>query len=470
MAELNPVNENTSPQYSYEANDGQIYVANTLEDAINKCPNFLGKIAAQSGGFEAVQKILEFSSRGLKKIQEDVDNFNEKESHKSNKHQDQDLQIKNQVADKKIKISQEIITKVDHPVSLDEINYYPLDNQNDLKASIDLKVTKVSDLAKKNEVIFQDNLNQVVEFKEVEVIIDHLEDNSMPFEPKTSSIELSAPVEQTYPTIEVEPTQQDFNQIERTIAVELPPEDLLTLPELIEEEVIDPSVNFEKDDHFNLKTNMIDSELQYETQPLLKNPVISDQEINLTISLIEAFDINQEEIDIASVVFPSAQELIQSNLDLIEPLHLIEVSQQINQRTLEESFVGLVKVLEENKLEIDGLDYIKDSLVLMENIVTIWDQQQNMQTELVKQIFQLLIQLGYNQPRQYLVDFVAQYGFDFLIENLRYLLMLFNNSVQFEKISNNFVGSIQNDVNQDILGFIFNLINRFIIGFQPLFD
>lgn len=473
MAELNPVNENTSPQYSYEANDGQIYVANTLEDAINKCPNFLGKIAAQSGGFEAVQKILEFSSRGLKKIQEDVDSFNEKDSHQSNKHQDQDPQIKNQsdpeIDDKRPSVIPEI-TVIDQRVSLDQLDYQPPKTTINKEPLIGLNHDKLPDIPNKIELIFHDNLNQVVEFKEVEIIVDHTRDDLSLFEDKANIAELSDQVEQTIPLVEINQDQEDLMLVDQAFEVESGIEDLLLSEELIQEEIREMSFDLEGDYQLDLDPDQLDLKSPIEVKSSFKETIISDQEINLTISLIEAFDVDQEEINLVDIVYPSAESLIQANLDLVEPLHLSEIEQQTNQRTLEESFVGLVKTLEENQLEPNDLDYIKNSLVLIENIVTSWDQQQELQTDLVKQIFQLLIQLGYNQPRQYLIDFVAQYGFNFLIENLRYLLLLSSNSIQFEKISNASTVTKQNTTNQDILGFIFNLINRFIIGFQPLFD
>ena len=166
MAELSPVDENNSPQYSYEANDGQIYVANSIEDAIKQCSKFLAKIAAQNGGLETVQKILEFSSRGLEKKQEDINSLvNEKDNHQSNKHQDQDLQIKNQsdpeIDDKRPSVIPEI-TVIDQKVSLDQLDYQPLEIINDEKSSIALNHNKLPDMPSKTELIFHDNLNQVV--------------------------------------------------------------------------------------------------------------------------------------------------------------------------------------------------------------------------------------------------------------------------------------------------------------------
>ncbi len=483
MAELSPVDENNSPQYSYEANDGQIYVANSLEDAIGKCPNFLGKIAAQNGGLETVKKILEFSSRGLEKKQEDTDNFNEKDSRKSNKHQDQDPQIKNQsdpeMDGKRPSVIPEI-TVIDQRVSLDQLDYQPLEGIIDKKSLIALNHDKVPDIPSKTEFIFHDNLNQVVEFKEVEIIVDHTRNDPLLFEDKVNEdkvnedkvniVELSDQVEQTIPLVEVNQDQEDLISVDQAFEVESGDEDLLLSKELIQEEIREMSLVLEGDYQLDLDPDQLDLKSPIEIKSSFKKTIISDQEINLTISLIEAFDVDQEEINLVDIVYPSAESLIQANLDLVEPLHLSEIEQQTNQRTLEESFVGLVKILEQNQLESNDLDYIKNSLVLIENIVVSWDRQQELQTDLVKQIFQLLIQLGYNQPRQYLIDFVAQYGFNFLIENLRYLLLLSSNSIQFEKISNASTVTTQNTTNQDIFGFIFNLIGRFIIGFQPLFD
>ncbi len=474
VAELSPVDENNSPQYSYEANDGQIYVANSIEDAIKQCSKFLAKIAAQNGGFETVQKILEFSSRGLEKKQEDINSLvNEKDNHQSNKHQDQDLQIKNQsdteIDDKRPSVIPEI-TVIDQKVSLDQLDYQPLGIINDKKSSIALNHDKLPDTPSKTELIFHDNLNQVVEFKEVEIIVDHTRNDPLLFEDKVNIVELSDEVEQTIPLVEINQDQEDLILIDQDFEVESGNEDLLLSKELIQEEIREMSFDLEVDYQLDLDPDQLDLKSPIEVKSSFKETIISDQEINLTISLIEAFDVDPEETNLVDIIYPSVENLIQANLDLVEPLHLSEIEQQTNQRSLEESFVGLVKILEENQSELNDLDYIKSSLVLIEDIVTSWDQQQELQTDLVKQIFQLLIQLGYNQPRQYLIDFVAQYGFNFLIENLRYLLLLSSNSIQFEKISNASTVTKQNTTNQDIFGFIFNLIGRFIIGFQPLFD
>ena len=474
VAELSPVDENNSPQYSYEANDGQIYVANSIEDAIKQCSKFLAKIAAQNGGLETVQKILEFSSRGLEKKQEDINSLvNEKDNHQSNKHQDQDLQIKNQsdpeIDDKRPSVIPEI-TVIDQKVSLDQLDYQPLEIINDKKSSIALNHNKLPDMPSKTELIFHDNLNQVVEFKEVEIIVDHTRNDPLLFEDKVNIVELSDEVEQTIPLVEINQDQEDLILIDQDFEVESGNEDLLLSKELIQEEIREMSFDLEVDYQLDLDPDQLDLKSPIEVKSSFKETIISDQEINLTISLIEAFDVDPEETNLVDIIYPSVENLIQANLDLVEPLHLSEIEQQTNQRSLEESFVGLVKILEENQSELNDLDYIKSSLVLIEDIVTSWDQQQELQTDLVKQIFQLLIQLGYNQPRQYLIDFVAQYGFNFLIENLRYLLLLSSNSIQFEKISNASTVTKQNTTNQDIFGFIFNLIGRFIIGFQPLFD
>jgi len=473
VPELNPVDENNSSQYSYEANDGQIYVANGLEDAINKC-SFLGKIAAQNGGLEAVQKILEFSYRGVKKKQDDINSLaNEKDSPKSNEHQEQDLQLKNQsdlkIDDKKSNVILETPV-IDQIASPDQVDYQPPKIITNNQPPVGLNHDKLPDISTKNELIFHDNFNQVVEFKEVEIVVDHTSDDLSLFEDQASIIELPDQVEQAIPLVEINQDQKDSMSVDQAFEAELVDEDLLVSEELIQEEIREMSFDLAEDNQLDLELNQIELKPSIDVKPLFEETIISDQEINLTIGLIEAFDVDQEEIDLVEIVYPSAESLIQSNLDLVEPLYLSEIEQQTNQRTLEESFVGLVKLLEENRAEPNDLDYIKNSLGLMENIVTSWDQQQGLQTDLVKQIFQLLIQLGYNQPRQYLIDFVAQYGFNFLIENLRYLLVLFNNSIQFEKISNTLVVTTQNTANQDILGFIFNLISRFIVGFQPLFD
>ena len=290
------------------------------------------------------------------------------------------------------------------------------------------------------------------------------------FEDKVNIVELSDEVEQTIPLVEINQDQEDLILIDQDFEVESGNEDLLLSKELIQEEIREMSFDLEVDYQLDLDPDQLDLKSPIEVKSSFKETIISDQEINLTISLIEAFDVDPEETNLVDIIYPSVENLIQANLDLVEPLHLSEIEQQTNQRSLEESFVGLVKILEENQSELNDLDYIKSSLVLIEDIVTSWDQQQELQTDLVKQIFQLLIQLGYNQPRQYLIDFVAQYGFNFLIENLRYLLLLSSNSIQFEKISNASTVTKQNTTNQDIFGFIFNLIGRFIIGFQPLFD
>ena len=290
------------------------------------------------------------------------------------------------------------------------------------------------------------------------------------FEDKVNIVELSDEVEQTIPLVEINQDQEDLILIDQDFEVESGNEDLLLSKELIQEEIREMSFDLEVDYQLDLDPDQLDLKSPIEVKSSFKETIISDQEINLTISLIEAFDVDPEETNLVDIIYPSVENLIQANLDLVEPLHLSEIEQQTNQRSLEESFVGLVKILEENQSELNDLDYIKSSLVLIEDIVTSWDQQQELQTDLVKQIFQLLIQLGYNQPRQYLIDFVAQYGFNFLIENLRYLLLLSSNSIQFEKISNASTVTKQNTSNQDIFGFIFNLIGRFIIGFQPLFD
>ncbi|HVI60588.1 MAG TPA: hypothetical protein VM535_00345, partial [Candidatus Saccharimonadales bacterium] len=128
------------------------------------------------------------------------------------------------------------------------------------------------------------------------------------------------------------------------------------------------------------------------------------------------------------------QELVAAQFDLAEePRTLEDIQAEAEEQPLEQTLMQLVKHLSESAAEPESHEVWE----ITEGIAAEASPNPKITPELTDQLLALLRVLGYQNPREVLVDFVKKYDLAFLLQALRYIWEL---SSSRERPDTNLIG------------------------------
>jgi len=495
--------------YSYETISGKVYFASDLDSVLKQC-NVLAQIAAVLGR-DYAQQLIELNNANkstpktdndleFETIQSEIDSIkgkiNDQNPVKSIPVQSKD--IPGTTVDHNPSINQQIeLAANDHQSKTENLVSSPsLSTVNNHVSNQEVKTNQlfagqeVKRNPKKNDVVieFRDSFNKVVEFKEVEVAIDH-QRNELPNDIVNNRSWLEK--EDKGLLDEFEEEEANWSLWESELEEEMDKfmnQEILDQSDddYIDQNVIDDSGMEEIDQEFLVEAGpelesvleqrsdqneLDDSVDKLEPSSDLVKPelIISDQEIESVVEILQVFNDQQEDnVFVQQVKKEDLSIIYQQTIDydLIQPFHIADFQEHCNSQQLQDTLISLFETIDISLDQSASLLELEESFRLIDRIIETYNDDPSINQVIIKQIYELLYALGYQNPRSYIIDFIAQYGFNFLIKNLHFLLDNFRNKNQnFErlKIKNSF--SFSN--NRNIL-FILKLLKSIDLGYSNM--
>lgn len=166
--------------------------------------------------------------------------------------------------------------------------------------------------------------------------------------------------------------------------------------------------------------------------------LISDQENNSPDSEID-FSSNYIEIDISAD--EDVKELLAKDIDLAEVMTLTNIKDKATDQPLEDTLAMLSSLIQEYPDNITEQEFIQLDNIFTELEATFQahyiEQNENelvldITPELTQKILLFLHYLGYDKPKDILIDMIQKYGLVSLIQALRYMYQLISKGVRKE--------------------------------------
>jgi len=472
--------------YSYETPDGQVYHASDLDSVLKQC-KFLAEIATTLGP-EYAQQLLDLSRPQQEVEQQKLEDKSERqESKESKEHKiNQSINLEPDIKPpSEVVFNHPIINEYQEPLVIDhqsEISKDRVDHKVDLPSSLPIRKLNVfqekpslvtektfSEVSETIEappkfkpeeavIEFRDHFDRIVEFEEVEVLVDHSVELPLDVTNNHSLLDQEENYDQVF---ESESSEIDWSLLESEL-------EAMDLDEAIHNEMEEDSdleypslIRFNQDDDLTIEEQNLSDSIERDEL------IVPDDEIELVIELLEAFDDQlKDNIFTEQITDENLAIIYQQTIDyeLLKSFDVVESKYHHNEEQLQDTLISLFQAIDNDQLELDP--DLKKPFLIIEQIINTYNQDPVINQVIIKKIYKLLYDLGYENPRQYIIDFIAQYGFDFLIKNLSFLLANFQNKIRNIEKNIKLKTDFTSSNHQTILDFIFELLKIVDLGFS----